>query len=515
MNRRYLPAFAALLFGLSLTTGLAQKSADTLRVGVYQPISIIDGIYDPTPQTNLMDRVIFDTLIAFDTEKRELVPSLAKSWRYVDSTTIEFTLREDVRFHDGSEFDADDVVYTVNFVMDPTSKFRFKDTRFGQFAGIEKVDKYTVRIKTRETFATFLTRITASLPIYPSDYHSALADKTQFGRRPIGTGPYKAVQVDSNKGVILVKNTDFRHESAGQRAAKIGRIHILPIPDQQTQLAKLLINELDLIYDVPADIADLLRANPALEISVRPTVSFAFLMLDAANRSGFNKFKDIRIREAVFRAIDRKTLVAALQPAEVANLPLQQAMCHPWHIACTSSLSPPAFDLATAKQLLAQAGFPDGFNLTITTWGPSRFVAEAAAGQLRKVGINTQIETLTVPGYTQKRAAGQLPAYVVLWDNGGGLPDVESTAGFFYEPGDRNYNQDQELSALQRSGQSVVELEKREEIYRQIFDKATQERYSLPLIPLAAVMAHSKDVKIPEAGTKKPEGFMFNLLEWK
>ncbi|MDB5532408.1 MAG: Peptide/nickel transport system substrate-binding protein [Hyphomicrobiales bacterium] len=493
----------------------AQKSQDTLRIGAYQPISIIDAIFDPQPQTNLMDRVVFDTLVAYDSDKREVVPGLAESWTYLDPTTIEFKLRQGIKFHDGSEFDADDVVYTVNFVMDPASKFRFKETRFGQFAGIEKIDKFTVRLKTREPFAPLMTRITSILPIYPSDVHGKLADKSAFGRNPIGTGPYKAIQVDATKGVILVKNPDFKEINAGQRAAKIGKIIFTPVPDAQTQLAKMMIGEQDLMYDVPSDIADLMKSNPNIEISVRPSISFTYLMLDAANRSGFDKFKDIKVREAIFRAIDRKALVTALQPKEIADMPLQQAMCHPWHIACASSIDPPATDLVKAKQLLTEAGFPNGFNMTITTWGAARPVAEATAGQLRRIGINAAIETLTVPGFVTKRAAGQLPAYMVLWDNGGGNPDVESTAGFFYEAGDRNYNQDAELSKLQQDGQSVLDPEKRLEIYKQIFDKATTERYSMPVTPLGAVIAHSKDVKIPVSGTKKPEGFMFNLLEWK
>ena len=493
----------------------AQKSQDTLRIGAYQPISIIDGIFDPQPQTNLMDRVVFDTLVAYDTDKREVVPGLAESWKYIDPTTIEFKLRQGIKFHDGSEFDADDVVYTVNFVIDPASKFRFKEQRFGQLAGIEKIDKFTVRLKTKTPFAPLLARLTTMLPIYPSDYHSKLADKSAFGKAPVGTGPYKAIQVDATKGVILVKNPDFKEINAGQPAAKIGKIVFMPIPDAQTQLAKMMIGEQDLMYDVPSDVADLMKGNPNIDISVRPSISFTYLMLDAANRSGFDKFKDIRVREALFRAIDRKALVTALQPKEIADMPLQQAMCHPWHIGCASSIDPPSTDIAKAKQLLAEAGFPNGFNMTITTWGPARAVAEATAGQLRRIGVNATIETLTVPGFVTKRAAGQLPAYMVLWDNGGGAPDVESTAGFFYEPGDRNYNQDAELSQLQEKAQSELDPKKREDLYRRMFDRATTQRYSMPVTPLGAVLAHGKDVKIPTGGTKKPEGFMFNLLEWK
>ncbi len=508
-------AIAASLMAVAVPPSFAQKAKDTLRIGVHQPISVIDAIFDPQPQTNLMDRVVFDTLVAYDSDNRKPVPSLAESWKQIDPLTVEFSLRKDVKFHDGQPFDADDVVYTVNFIMDPNVRFRFKETRFGRLVGIEKIDQYTVRIKTKEPHAPFMTRLITQIPILPSKAHAKSPDKSQFGRAPIGTGPYKAVMVDANKGAILERNADFKHASAGQQAAKISRIHIIPIPDEQTRVAQLMVGELDLIYDVSKDVAEQLKANPAIDVSVRPSISFVYLAVDAANRSGFNHFKDKRVREAMMRAIDRNALVKALQPAEIASMPLQMSMCHPWHAACAVSNQPPSYDPGLAKKLLADAGLPNGFNVTVTTWGPARYAAEAAAGQLRRVGINVTLETLTVPGFVKKRAAGELPAYMVLWDNGGGVPDVDSTAGFFYEPGDRNYNQDAELAKIYDEGQRELDPVKREAMYRRMFDKVNDERYSMPIIPLAAVLAHSKDLVIPTSGTKKPEGFMFNLLMWK
>lgn len=514
-NARIAAGLATLMAGLAVTPAMAQKAKDTLRIGVYQPIATIDAIFDPQPQTNLMDRVVFDGLVAYDTETRTVVPSLAESWKQVDERTVEFKLRQGVKFHDGSEFDADDVVYTINYVIDPASKFRFKETRFGQFESVEKIDKFTVRLKTKTAYAPLMTRLTTILPIYPSDVHGKLADKSTFGRNPIGTGPYKAIQVDNNKGVVLVRNPDFKEVSVGQPAAKIGRIEISVVPDAQTQVARMMVGDQDLMYDVPTDVADLMKPNPAIEITTIPSISFTYLMLDAADRSGIGHFKDKRVREAMFRAIDRKALVNALQPKEIAAMPLQPAMCHPWHIGCASSVEPPSFDLAKAKALMAEAGKPNGFELTITTWGAGRPVAEAVAGQLRRIGVNAKIENLTVGGFVTKRAAGQLPAYIVVWDNGGGNPDVESTSGFFYEPGSRNYNNDAELAELDEAAKAVLDEKKREDMYRRIFDKATTERYSMPITPLGSVLAHSKDLKIPEKGTKKPEGFMFNLLAWK
>ncbi len=151
----------ALLLASALMTApvLAQKSKDTLRVGVYQPISIVDGVFDPHPQTNMMDRMVFNSLLTYDTDNRKYLPGLAVSWKRIDSTTMEFKLRQGIKFHDGSEFDADDVVYTFNFVTDPNVKFRFKGHVLWPSRQGEKIDKFTVRIKTKTPYAAIESRL--------------------------------------------------------------------------------------------------------------------------------------------------------------------------------------------------------------------------------------------------------------------------------------------------------------------------------------------------------------------
>lgn len=513
---RYTAATVSVVAMALFATGVqAQKSKDTVRIGAYQPISIIDAVFDPQPQTNMMDRMVFDSLLTYDSDNRKIMPGLAVSWKRIDPLTIELKLREGVKFHDGSEFDADDVVYTFDFVTDPKVKFRFKGTRYGHIDKMIKVDKYTVRLKTKQPYAAALYRLTSDPPIFPSDYHGKLEAKNFFGRKPVGTGPYKAIQVDASKGVILVKNPDYKHGNAGKPAAKIGRVEYVPVPDMQTQVARMMTGQQDLMYQVPKDIAEFLGKNPDIQISVRPSVQFVYFIPDAADRSGIKAFKDRRVREALMMAIDRKAIANALLPKSIAAMPLQKAMCHEWHVGCAFTLAPPDYDLAKAKKLLADAGYPNGFNLALTTWGPSVQFAEAVAGQLRKVGVNASVDALSIGGFVKKRAAGKVQAFVSLWDNGGGTPDVDSTAGFFFLPGSRNYNGDASLAKLVFAGKYELDEGKRETIYRTLFDTVTKERYAMPVVPIPAVTAHHKDLKFPAGGTKKPEGFMFNLLEWK
>ncbi len=509
-------ALAVGLIAVAATSGiaLAQKAKDTVRIGIHQPVSTIDMVFDPSPQTSMLGRMVLDHLVFFDTQKKELVPGLAESWKRIDDKTVEFKLRQGVKFHNGDDFSADDVIYTLNYILDPNTRFRFKDTSYGWFDKAEKIDDFTVRIMTKEPMAPFEARLVTSLPIFPHKYHSKLADRALFGRAPVGTGPYRALLVDSTKGVIFERNENYKHGNAGKPAAIIKRVELSSIPDEQTRLAKAMIGDLDLIYDVTPDVAENFKANPQITITNRPTNAYAYIMFDAIGRSNFNTLKDKRVRLAILHAINRAALVNALQPAEIAKLPLQQSMCHPWNIGCNQSTTTPAFDIAKAKQLLAEAGVPQGFRLTIGTWGASRPVAEAVAGQLRAIGVQVTLDAMALPAFVKKRGAGELQTFIALWDNSVGAPDVDNTAGFFYNKSDRNYNGDDELTSLYHQGLQEFDPKKRLEIYRKLFDKVNTEAYSMPLIPLAGTLIHSAELQIPPPGSSYTEGFAINLLKW-
>jgi peptide/nickel transport system substrate-binding protein len=489
----------------------AQKSKDTLRVAFDQPIRLIDAIHNPNPEANVIDRAVMDPLVAYDVKTKTYKGQLAESWTSVDDKTIEIKLRQGVKFSDGTPFDADDVVYTIGYVTDPNVNFLFKDARFGWIDRVEKLDQYTVRIHAKKPTGIILSRLWA-MPILPSRIHSKLADKSQFGRMPVGTGPYKVVSFDPSQGIVLERNP--YHNWGFEPPAQIGRIEIYPIPDAQTQLAKVLVNELDLAFYVDYDQAkSIVAANPAYKILVVPTISYSYILFDTADRSGVHVFKDKRVREALLRAIDRDAMRTAILPPEIAKNPPMDALCHPAHIGCAWSEKPPAYDPAAAKKLLAEAGLADGFDLQLLTWGQARTIAEMVAGDLRKVGVRATVNAATVNVFQTLRGEGKAQTLVTLWDNGGGAPDIDSTAEFFYLPGSRNYTNDAELTQLTEEGERETDLAKREAIYRKLFDRVTEERYGMPLVELPSVLVVSKDLVVDTNHTK-PEGFLFNRLSW-
>jgi len=514
MYKRLLLAIAGVALAAFTVTASAQTSKDTIRVAVYQPVPLIDTIYNPSPETSLVANIVFDSLVYFDAEKREYRPLLAKSWKRIDDKSYEFTVRDGVKFHDGSDFSVDDVIYSFEVFMDPKYNFRFKDTRFGWIDKVEKIDPSTVRITSKEVFAPFLDRMAANIPIYPAKIYRALENKGDFGRNPVGTGPYRVVSFDPAKGDVVYERNDAYAMADVRPPGRVKRILLSSIPDQQTQVAKLFSGGLDLVYGIEPDMIPSLRANPNLALTVERTVSYTYIQFDTKNRTGIGVFKDKRVREALLKAIDRPALIKAFVPEEQWNDPPQIAMCHEWHIACSASVQPVSYDLEGAKKLLAEAGYPNGFDLAISTWGPSRRIAEAVAGQFRKIGVNAKVEASTIGVFVQKRADGKIQTQVSLWDNGVAQPDIESTMSFFFIPSSRDAIGDPILAKAVDDGRAELDPKKREEIYRGAFDRVTTERYMMPLVPLPAIVAHNKNVQLLP-GHKSPEGVELNFIALK
>ena len=518
MMRDVVRGLTAALIGATLALGSgaakADKANDTLRLAVDQPIRLIDATQNPNPEAGLIDRAVLDTLIAYDVKTKTYRGQLAESWKQIDDKTLEIKLRHGVKFSDGTDMTADDVVYSVEYGTDPKHNFLFKDARFGWIASVEKIDEYTVRIHGKEPSAIMLARLWGAPQIVPEHVRAKLADPTTFGLHPVGTGPYKVDFFDPATGsIVLVKNPYYNwggYEPVGQ----IGRMEVTTIPDEQTRLAKIMVGDLDLIFHVDYDQAKAVVAqNPDYKIVVAPTIAFSYILFDTVDRTGIHVFKDKRVREALLSAIDVDTMRKALLPPEILAQPRMEAMCRFEHAGCVWSEKPVAYDPAHAKQLLAEAGLAGGFDLQLLTWGQSRVIAEAVAGDLRKVGVRASVDNATANVFQTARGEGKAQTQVTVWDNGGGAPDVDTTTQFLFASSSRNYLGDQQLAQWTDEAAHELDLAKREPIYKKIFDRVTDERYAMPLVELPAILVARKDIAVDE-NHMKLEGFLFNRLSW-
>jgi peptide/nickel transport system substrate-binding protein len=505
---------AAVVLGL-LAAGAAQaqKAKDTLRFVFVDPISTVLDYEDPKSETRLTSAMVFDNLVCFDPATRSFKPLLASSWRQVDDRTIEFKLRDGVRFHDGSPLTADDVVYTMNWVLAPGNNLRFLAEDFGWLERVEKIDADTVRFIARQPTPTALAHLSVSAPILPAKLHGALADKRDFGHlAPVGSGPYKVVSLDAARGIEFVKNDDYRHGGDCKQAPRIGHIRILPIPDEQTQMAELATGGLDLLKVFSKDQADMLGANPAFAVTASQGLTWQYMTIDSIDRSGNAALSNLKVRQALVRAIDRK-LVAREVLAGGDEVKVLDGLCVPIQIACEFSSKPPSYDPAAARALLAEAGYPDGIDLEITATPGSQGLGEALAGELRKIGVRARVDKVTFAGYRQKQRDGKAQVIVGQWPSSG-LPDVSATTQFFFDGAARDYWRDPEIARLAEAGLTTLDETARKAVYGKIFDRVNELSYILPVSTKPDVFVHTKDL-IVTPGSINAYGAVPWEMRWK
>src|ERR1700722_5770786 len=346
--------------GLTLaTTGpaLAQKSADTLRITWRDAIPDVDPYYNSLRTGMVVAFQAFDCLVYRDPETLEIKPALATSWKQVDDTTIDFTLRQGVTFQNGDKFSADDVVYTINTTRN--DKQVAIPSYYASFAGAEKIDDDHVRIKLTGVSPAAMEYLAMVTPIWPKPYREK-GGPDQYARAPIGTGPYKITKVDGTTEIDMERYDGYYDGSPkGRPAIRFIKIH--EVPDATTELTELLGGKADWIWGYNADQFANIARVPNLDAVRIGTMRVHFMTIDGAGRSGAdNPLTKLKVRQAVISAIDRATMAKQLiqGDSQVVVTP-----SFPSQFGCdvAPAVKYPC-DPARAKQLLAEAGYPNGFD---------------------------------------------------------------------------------------------------------------------------------------------------------
>jgi peptide/nickel transport system substrate-binding protein len=504
---------AAILALLAALPAQAQKAKDTVRLAFIDPIATILEYEDPKPETRLTTAAVFDNLLCYDRETRGFKPLLAAAWRQIDERTLEMTLRDDVVFHDGTPFTADDVVYTLSWATAPGNKMRYAADDLAWLDHAERVDATRVRIVAKQPTPLALIRLAISAPILPARLHGALGDKSDFGRRtPVGTGPYRVVSIDAGKGIELARSGAYPQGSPCKPAATIGHIVALPMPDEQTQVAQLATGGLELIRTSSKDQAEMMARMPGLAVTASQGLSFHYMTMDAIGRSGNAALSKLGVRQAIVRSIDRDLLGPSVLPGGAVVKALD-ALCLPNQIGCDYSLKPPPYDPAAARRLLAEAGYPDGFDMELTAIPGSYTIAEALAGEMRKIGIRATVDKSTFGAYRQKQRDGKIQSLVGQWTLAG-LPDVSATVEFYFDGGARDFWRDPLILGLAEQGVTTLDPGQRKAIYRRIFDRVTEMSYVLPIANRPDVYIHSQDLVVAQ-GAVNVYGINLQEMRWK
>ncbi len=503
-QRLFLGVAAAAM--LVSSSAFAQKSKDEMRVAINDMFPVIDPYVFPQDEAGVWYRVLYSPLLAFTERDQKFVPAIAKSWTEVERGVWDFDLRDDIVFHSGNKLTADDVVYTINFFADPKQKIRFKP-RYDWMQEVEKLGEYKVRIKSKSPSPYDLSTFAYRTRIFDKKVHEKLEKYEDYGRvSGSGTGPYKLVSIDKQKAII---------ERAGQwddgyQRAAVKRYIGISLPDEQSQVAQMLTGGLDAIRNISPDNAKSLASQPNLTVANPPSGDEVYITLDAAGRSSSKVMTDQRVRKALMMAIDRDALIKQIIPGAGTAVKLN-SICFDWTIDCGMTTTPPAYDPAGAKKLLAEAGYPNGFDLNFDVHEPVREIGEAIAGELRKVGIRASVSPLPLAVYVKKRGEGAFTAFLGFYPTGS-QPDAANLFDFFFGA-DRDYYQDATIDKAGKSGMTEFDAKKRKEYFTYMADRVNQMNYLLPVSSLPTAYAMTKEVKImPDAISYS--GVYLNDLVW-
>ncbi|MEX1663157.1 ABC transporter substrate-binding protein [Thioclava sp. 15-R06ZXC-3] len=498
---------SALVLAVSVAaTGaaLADKANDTLKVAYTKELENVDSYFNSSREGVVLQRAIWDGLIYRDPITNEYKGNLATSWKWVDDKTLELKLREGVKFHDGSDFDADDVVATVNFVADEANGVKTQ-RNVNWMESAEKVDQYTVRIHTKDVFPAAIEFLSGPVSMYPAEYYAKVGP-SGMGLKPVGTGPYKAVEVVPGQHFVLEKNENYFDGPKGQPT--IGKIDIRTIPDVNTQIAELFSGNLDLIWQVPADQAEkLAEMGDRFTVANESTMRIGYLTMDAAGRSGAdNPFTNLKVRQAVNYAIDRNALVNNLLKGKSKVV---WSACFPSQFGCTSDVQEYAYDPEKAKQLLAEAGYKDGFTTPFYAYR-NRDYAEAISSYLNAVGIKTDFKMLQYSALREKSMKGEIPLQFLTWGSFS-INDASAIVSQFFKGGELDDARDKQVEEWLAVADSATDPEKRKEYYKKALQRIADEAYWAPMFSYNTNYVSSKEVNYTPTAD---EVLRFTTMKW-
>jgi peptide/nickel transport system substrate-binding protein len=476
---------------LGATPASAQKAKDTLRIAANDQYSILSPYELPLDEASPFYNEIYSPLIVLNENTGQYMPELAKAWRHIDDKTIEFDLRDDITLHTGKKFNADDIAASINYAIDPQVKIRSKN-RYTWVESVEKLGPDKIRVHLKKPHALDLFAFAYRFTTMDSDVLSKLENKSDYGRvSGASAGPYRLVSYDRNTGFTLQR---FDKLNIAHRRAPIGRVNIVPITDDQTQIAQLLTGGLDVLRNVSESNAVELAKQPNVEVTPTESSQYVYMTIDAIGRSGRKEFMDQRVRKAMAMAINREQIAKEIIPGGRKVGEVMQALCFPFTVGCSYSVTPPGHNVAEAKKLMADAGFANGLDLVIQVHEPYKDIAVAIAGQLRDIGIRATVQPMTISTYIRAREDGKLTVFVGSRPTANFPETIEMLEAFF--EGSRDYWKDDLIAQTIEKARMVTDDKERAKVLAPALDRNNAQVYALPIATTPWVFAHSKEIRI-------------------
>jgi len=454
--RRSVTAVVMLAALLTLMPGsIGAQSQGELRVAIPWTPENLDPTMNLSSFRAMVGVSMFDSLVGRDTENR-IVPQLAESWRLVDDVTWQLKLRKGVVFHDGEPFNAEAVRFTFQRVLDPEQKSPNR-ANVAEIARVEVVDDYTVNLITRQPYAPLINRL-LDFAIVPPKY---VAEKGNQGMalRPVGTGPYRFVELIKDDRMVV--EAFDRH---WRGAPKIRRIVYKPIPEPFTRAAALRNNEVDLVTTMPPSLARELERAPGIRVQRVPSSWIIYLGLNALKKP----LSDVKVRQALNYATDVDAIIKNVLEGNGRRL---EGPLTPQMFGYDATVKGYAPDPARARKLLAEAGYPDGLEITLESpagrYQGDKEIAEALGGQWQKAGFKPKVQVAEWGAYFKRYLAKQFQDAYVL-GLGGPMQDADELYNLVSSKGRGLYYKNERVDTLFDLGRSTMDPARRRQVYRDL-----------------------------------------------
>ncbi|MCG8547780.1 MAG: ABC transporter substrate-binding protein, partial [Alphaproteobacteria bacterium] len=363
----------------------ALAARDTMNIATYNKFLTMDPYQTSSRQMLQMGYMIWDPLVLRDPDTGKILPHVATKWSTPTDRSWKFEIRKDVKFHNGSPLTSESIRYTIE---DRILKKDLKSPRLPNFKWVKKVeviDDHNFIIHTHEPYALALERLNT---LYIQDPTWGKKNTFEFMQEnAMGSGPYKWVSWTKGSRVVLVRNENYWMKGV----PAIKDVNIKIVPEASTRLAELFSGGVDVAMNLLLDQMPGFKDQPNYKVLNFQIIRIDFWQFDSKGRAGDTPVKDVRVRRAIAHAIDRKKIVNKLVRTEGYWI---DAPMSPYHFGFDKNIKGYEYDPKKAKKLLAEAGYPNGFEIDLWQYADHQNLPNQAAMQmLQKVGIKVNLKS--------------------------------------------------------------------------------------------------------------------------
>lgn len=463
------------------------------------PADVTDG------ESAYVTHQVLDSLLEYKPDSTEVQPGLATEWESSkDGLTWTFKLRQGVKFHDGTDFNAEAVKYNFDrwrLKNHPRHKgdFEYYMAMFGGFPGkikdVQVVDPYTVKFVLTKPLAPFLSNL--AMPSFAISSPAAIEKYgDDYFKNPVGTGPFKFVKWEKDQQIILERNDNYWGDKP-----KVKKVVFRVIPDNSARLMELQSGKIDAAIGINPDDVKTVEQDANLQVLMRPSMNVGYLAVNNEKAP----FNNVKVRQAINYAVNKQALIDAFYGglAKPAKNPLPPSL---W--GYNDEVQDYNYDSAKAKALLAEAGFPNGFKTKLWAMPVARpympqakEIAQAIQQDLAKVGIQAEIVTYDWGTYIQKGEAGEHDLYLFGWTGDNGDPDnflymlLDKTNAVKGAASNVAFYKSDKVHDLLVKAQEESDQNKRADLYKQAQVLIKADAPWVPLVHSTPPVAARKSVK--------------------